>query len=170
MIKKIIQKLENYYEKRIENQFKKNPEKLLEIAESIIDQGGNVRIASDSAWYAVYLREELDNQEGIEEFRERARSCTYSGYDPLKSNIPEIRDLAYNKIKIDKVRTLEKIAAEKFRLGLEDRALDYYLDAFKIAKSFDPELQKEVKENFAKVVEEVRREKYGSYFSILNKK
>lgn len=153
-IGKIFQTISNKYDDwQIQGAAKKFFERAKWELDDLNEEGGDVRLASDLHWLAIYTAEKSGNQGLITKLKEEAFSC--SGYDPLKSRMSQVREIAYNKKKRDEALTLETMAEGRMKLGIEEAvslAIEYHEFALEAAKDLkDPKLVEEIKTRFKEV-------------------
>lgn len=150
-MKKIIQKISDKYDDwRIQNAAKKFYERAKWELDDLNEKGGDVRLASDLHWLAIYTAEKSGNQGLITKLKEEAFFC--NGYDPLKSKMHQVRGIAYNKKKREEALMLEEMAEDRMKLGVEEAvklAIDYHRSALEVARSLeDPKVLEEIKTRF----------------------
>ncbi len=150
-MKKLIQKISDRYDDwRIQGAAKKFFERAKWELDDLNEEGGDVRLASDLHWLAIYTAEKSGNQGLITKLKEEAFFC--NGYDPLKSRMSQVREIAYNKKKREEALTLEMMAEDRMKLGIKevvDLAIEYHTSALEAAKSIkDPKLIEEIKTRF----------------------
>lgn len=151
MIGKLLQKVSNKYDDwRIQDAAKKFFERAKWELDDLNEEGGDVRLASDLHWLAIYTAEKSENKNLVSKLKEEAFFC--NGYDPFKSRMTQIREIAYNKKKREEALTLEMMAEDRMKLGIKeavDLAIEYHTSALEAAKSIkDPKLVEEIKTCF----------------------
>jgi len=150
-MKQLIQKISDKYDNwRLQGAAKKFFERAKWELDDLNEEGGNHRLASDLHWLAIYTAEKSGNKELAEKFREGA--FFWSGYNPLESRMPQVREIAHNKKKREEALTLETMAEDRMKLGIEEAvsmAIQYHTSALEAAKSLkDPNLVEEIKSRF----------------------
>lgn len=151
----LLQKVHESYEKRrLQSQAKSLFEKVRCGLDPENEEGISARKAADMYWLSVYLAEKSGNQKLATKLKDEA--VIYQGYDPLRSEMPQIRELAYVKKKRGEINTLEEMAESRMKLDLTERALDYHLQAMELAKDIqDQKLLETLKARFEKASKEM---------------
>lgn len=150
-MKRLIQKISDRYDDwRIQGAAKKFFERAKWELDDLNEEGGDIRLASDPHWLAIYTAEKSENQGLITKLKEEAFFC--NGYNPLKSRMTQVREIAYNKKKREEALTLETMAEHRMNLRIEGAvslAVEYHTSALEAAKSIkDPKLLEEIKTRF----------------------